>query len=405
MFCGKCGKIMNNTDACCTRCGWKNPSAASAATKVRDSDKTVYAQDVPAPKPPVRHPEPEFRPPAPANYDYDEPMRQNFRTGDYYPPVPNYGNSPQYQPDRLVPKAYREPVPQKKKGGNKGLVITLIILSVVLLAAGGFLLFTFFYHESEDYRTQQAEEAILDGDYNGGLDYISKFDSAQAKAIRGFVEVLRVRDAYAERYNSGILQTENDTVRTYYDDLKAKLESYDLENDLPSKLKEKCRLYKKRCGDMVSAFDGFYLTDLKKAQKTILEFKKRKEGAAFTISGLENVVSISEPAVQSIEYNMMNNEAYKELSANSDAKAVKAMDEFYRNTSLQLGQDKFDLDSYRKSQGNATELKLQDSVTSYDAKVADGLKSLQSESDIDENAYLLRAALSYAWLAYACEIK
>ena len=57
MFCGKCGKIMDKSDSCCMRCGWKNPRPVPK-TKVTDKNyKTVRVYEISEPKP--RHMSPD----------------------------------------------------------------------------------------------------------------------------------------------------------------------------------------------------------------------------------------------------------------------------------------------------------------------------------------------------------
>ncbi len=425
MFCGKCGMKLNDNDPRCPRCGWAVPSDAKKPaakshyfdnrtriadddmTKTADADQTIFIDEIP--QEPVRHVRSQWE--APVNFDYEEPQRQSFSQEEYYPAaVPNYNNQPQdiYAQDELIPEAYRTPspsVPQKKKSGNKALVVTIIIASTVILAAVGLFVFQLIYTNSEDYKTQKAQSEILSGNYQAGLDHISGFRTPGADAVREFVELLKVRDSYAEAYNSGLLQTDKDEVNGAFAKLKEQFESFNSADRLPDKLKEKYKSFSDRFSAMDSVLEKLSASDFYDAQLCVLSFRDRKTGGSFTLDELQSVIDTSSPAIGSIEKNLINNDSFKQLSAESNAQAVKTINDFYGIVSAQNNQDKFDLENYRKTQKDDESLKLSAIDKNYEANVGTGLTSLKEKSDAEENAYKLVSALKYAWTAYAFDVQ
>ena len=333
---------------------------------------------------------------------------QGASLNEYYAPVPNYGNQGGQQFDELIPKAYRADASKKeKKSGGKVLAVTIVTVLVVLLGVGGFLLFTHFYHNSEDYRVEKAQEAIIDRKEEEALGYIEDFDSERVRAIIEYVDILRTRNKFAEAYKSDQLMSGSDNIKAYCNALAERFEQFSGYDSLPPKLKSKYDTQKKRYEGMKEALANVSEEDFEKAQWGVYKFRDRKRGFKFTIADLESIIDKSEPAINTLEEKLLKTEAYSEFSKNSDSAAVKTMGDFFYNISTQLAQDKFDLSQYSKNtEYNRTSgLFLQDKDTGYQASVADGLKNLQDENDLKENAERLRSSLSYAWMAYVFDVK
>ncbi len=385
MFCGKCGFQLKEIDVCCPRCGWKPKSAAPENKTVFAGEPETQTQD--------------WQTHAPQNFDYDEPARQR---------VPNYNNQPpeSNRDDELIPEAYRNPsAAPKPKKSRKGLIAAIIIIAAVLVAAGGLAAYQFIYINSDGYKLGQAEQSILAGDYQTGLDKISDLQTKQAQDTRLFAQFLAQKEGFAADYNAGMLQTAQDGVNAKAEALWESFEGLGEGLQLPGKLNESYQLYRKRYAAMREGLAQISLANLTDAQHCVLEFKKRKEGENFSVSKLQSIVSTSEPAVKAIEDKWYNTDAFKEFANASSAQAVKTANEFYQAVATQLSQDKFDLDTYQKSYSGDTAIKLSDTVQAYDAAVGTGLKSLRETADAEQNAKALSEALKIAWTAYAFEVQ
>lgn len=394
MFCGKCGLKLNDNETVCPGCGWKTPNRRN----VTDENKTVIADAV-KPAPPAAQR---------ANFDYDEPSRQSFGENDYFPPVPApYVNRtpPTLKRPLNIKNPFPPPVPPKRKS-NKGLVVAIVIAAVLLVAGGGFLAYMLIYHNSDDYKICQAQESILQGNYDEALNIIGGIATPQADSVRAFADLQRARDSFAQEFNEGILQgSDAAALKTAADNLSAAYEKCGDSQNLPQKLQEMLDEYKTRLSDRDAALGGLRQEDLTAAQHCLLQFKKRKEGANFTITDLESVIGVSEPAVSAIGSALMDNEHSKGFFGSSQSLAAKTMSEFFTKTNTQVSQDKFDLENYKKSHNNTDSLRLNDIVRRYDAEAGTGLKLLNSDSDAQENSALLYSALQYAWTAYAFDIQ
>ena len=77
---------------------------------------------------------------------------------------------------------------------------------IALIAAMLVGLFVFLIIDNSDwFKLAQAESAILDGKYDSGINKISKIDSDRAEAVRGFVDVLKLRDELKDLYDTNTL--------------------------------------------------------------------------------------------------------------------------------------------------------------------------------------------------------
>lgn len=378
MFCGKCGHKMAETDARCSRCGWRNPRFAN--------DKNTAD-----------------------NLDYDEPSQQQFQQAEYFPPaVPNFYNQPQdyYSDDELIPAAYRgADVPKQRKKRSRALMVTIIICAAAVLAAAGVLVGFLVYHQSEGYKLQQAETKILDGNYRSGIEQLDNLNSRQADDTRRLAEFLELKTRQFDvAYNEGMLQTAGEDAGVYAAALGERFEALgDLQ--LPEKLQSAYRTMQTRYEGMKNCLGKLSQADLYDAQHSVLAYKSRKEGAGFTVEDLSGVVKTAEPAVKNLETQVINSEAFQALTADCGAQAVKTMNEFYQITSAQVNQDAFDLENYKRSQRSDAALKLSDTVSFYDAAVGTGLKSLTSNADAEANAKALCEALKIAWTDFSFTVK
>ncbi len=306
-------------------------------------------------------------------------------------------------------KQQSAPAPKAaEKSGTRGvraLTVTLIVILAALTAVGGCLFFIYRYRRSEEYMVKKAEAAILDGNYEEGLDAVSGFKSARADAIRAFTEILINRERYASAFEPQALQSDSDSVRWQYDALLTAFKDFSDADKLPTELRKCCYLYKERLDGMDAVFGAVTEEDLIDAQRCVLDFKRRKEGASFTIEELALVTLLSELAVQKLDGSMLSTQAYQDFFSCSNAQAVSVMNAFYNTAFTQVSQNRFDLQKYKSDRLENKQIKLNDITDSYEAKVADGLRPLADETDLALNAVTLRGALKYAWLAYAFDIQ
>ncbi len=386
MFCGKCGFKMKNAEIPCPRCGWQ-PVKTDRTRTASDSGSNGFAgyevADIPDPQPP--------------------------RNEYVKPAVPNYYTQPQdnYQDDARIPTAYR--AAPEKKDHSKAIIITLICIATALIIALGVVFGVRYFgkaqngsakdENSEEYRIERAEDEILDGNYDEALSRIEDIRTEQADAMRKFVSLKQAVDKYQSVYHADEFVTSVNTSDSAADliDSFSKLPS-DL--PLPEKLRAKYDLYQARRDAMQSC--AVDTDDLAAAQKCVWDFKQRKEGASFTVSDLNNAIGVSEPAVQKLEA-VLKSDSYIGFAA-TGCPAVSTMQSFFEIVSNQVSQDKFDRDNYVRDGFSYSNLKLTGTVANYDASVGTGLKSLQNESDIQNNADALSVKLKAAWTAYVFEI-
>ena len=291
-----------------------------------------------------------------------------------------------------------------EKSGLKPLVIILSFIVAALLVAVGFLLYTYFYHHSEGYLTHQAEKAILAGDYDEGLKTISSFSSDRAEAVRAYVQLLKHKDYFAAAFRPQELQTSQSDAYSYYNTLLTVFHDFSGADWLPSGLKEQYDGYQERLEAMDAVLGVVTEADLCDAQICVFDFKKRKEGASFTIEELNTTTLVSEPVVMKMDHRLIHGKAYQNFSAVSQAKVITVMNAFYTTTANQVHQNRFDLQTYRSRQLEGKDIKLNDQVERYEANIAEGLRPLNSEADITANAATLYEALRFAWTAYAFDI-
>lgn len=424
MFCGKCGNKMQDGESCCSRCGWAIGSFASRPgksedtkkyepAKSSDSGKTVLAEtNKNKPHLPVADFSAETLPPpdyvfqkgVPEFSSVDKSFFPSKRQEEYYPS----SSRVTYNEDELIPKAYRRVVAAKNKSGtHKGIIAIIIVAAIVLAASAGFFAFILIYHNSEGYRLQKAENEVLAGNYDSALTLIEDIDTPTAQAIREFAGMYRDRDKFARSYDPARLIDNAETgdlcSRMYFSVKHLRDEGYD--KNLPSKLLEKYNTCYDRLAEMNNSLNGLKSNVFYDAQNCVYQYKLRKGGEKFTVSKLETMVNISEPAVESINRNIIESQGFQEMTAGGKSQAVATMNEFYAITAAQVAQDKFDLDNYRGSYNNDAKLTLNEADKNYRAEVGTGLAAITSDGDMQNNARLLLDNLRYAWTAYALDIE
>ena len=244
----------------------------------------------------------------------------------------------------------------------------------------------------------------MNGDIDKGLNTIEDVRGAQADAVREFAKLMRCREEYSSNFKPDKLQGSDDPVKTSYDKLTEAYIDFSAYDDLPEKLKKRYNLYSSRLAEMSEVLAGLKMSDLTDAQRGVLSFGNRKRGDGFTTGDLENVIRITDPAVKAIDAGVMQKPAFGELKSHSSASAVKVMQEFFDNVSLQLEQDKFDLNDYLSKGKSGFTLKFDSPDPDYQAVVSNSLKPLNSEEDASANSNTLYTALCYAWMAYSYDI-
>ena len=424
MFCGKCGNKMQDGEARCSRCGWAIDNSAfrsrtSADTKQYDRVGSFDSGRAASteknrinPPMPVADSSATTLPPQNFDFHQEEPVFSNFdqnyyppkRQEEYYPP----SSGVSYNDNSLIPKAYRRSAPvQQKSGTHKAIIAVIIVAVIVLAASAGFFAYIFVYHNSEEYRMQKAADEVLAGSYDSASSLIENIDSPTAQSVREFVVMCRDKDSFAQSYDPARMidsrETDELCNRMYISVKRLRDEGYD--KNLPSKLLERYTICYDRLSEMNNSLNGLKSDTLYDAQNCVYQFKLRKGGESFTVTKLESIVNISEPAVESIQRNIIESKVFQEMTAVGKAQAVATMNEFYTITSSQVAQDRFDLDNYRSTQNEDTKLTLNDTDKNYRAEVGTGLAAITSNEDMQNNAQLLLRNLRYAWTAYALDIE
>lgn len=436
MFCGKCGKQIPDGVEVCPFCGWESPEfdfSKSAKFEQIDENKTVYAESPvepknrPEPLKTDKHnskkadkvsvnqqrrkaPEPKKQTVKPRAGSSPETARESRAVYERKtaPPPPRKRIHhmdqpvPQPVPQQPQPQAFYDPAP--KKSGKAVLIVAIIAASLVLVLIGGYFASRVYYRNSDPYKISQAEQSILNGDIDKGLDTIEKVQGKQADAVREFAKLMKCREEYSSSFKPGTLQTSDDPIKESYDKLTEAYIDFSSYDDLPENLKKQYNLYSSRLADMSDVLTSLKMSDLTDAQRGILAFGNRKRGEGFTTGDLENVIRYSDPAVKAIDASIMQKPAFGELKNNSSASAVKVMQEFFDNVSLQLEQDKFDLNDYLSKGKSGFTLKFDEPDPDYQAVVSHMLKPLASEDDAAENSNTLYTALCFAWMAYSYDI-
>lgn len=307
--------------------------------------------------------------------------------------------------ERICPRCGREARSAGSRRAKKAAAVLIISAVLLALVGGGLFFAQVFYADSDAYIISKAENQILDGNYEEGLRLIEDIKSDSADAVRQFTELLKLRDSYAEAFKPEALQTADDPLKLCYDRLREAHSAFSLGDKLPEKLRERWDRYNVRVTGMSGALTNLTAEELADAQICVLSFGERKRGGSFTTTDLENVITVSEPALKAIDEKLLQNKDYKKFREGSKAQAVKATQELYDAASSQLEQDKFDLNEYLGKGKAGVTLRLNSVDENYRADVGKALSPLGSLSDTEENAGRLYTALCYAWMAYSYDIK
>ncbi len=340
---------------------------------------------------PVGTVQPRWENPFPPEAYPDQPLQQyvGAPAGQEYQPY-NQPYTPPIQNDMSVAPL------QKQRSGGKIIAAAVTVTVVAILA---FVTFMIVYN-SDWFKLAQAESAMLDGKYTEGLNKIGDIDTDRAKAVRGFADVMKLRDKLKEQYGTDTLcDMDSDAYKTATD-YKQKLTDFSKDYkpaELTEKLGDLYEDYAKAAGDVSSLlYDSDISTEFVTAQNTFTEYAKRKHGEKFTIGTMTAVRDATQSAYDNIGSKLMNTDAYKSFTSSYSGKAVDTMSEFYGNINTRIAQDNHEITDADKYENK--ELRYQNSDTSYKPYVADGLEYADSQENITSNAQKLIASLDCAML-------
>ena len=254
---------------------------------------------------------------------------------------------------------------------------------------------------SDWFKLAKAEAAILEGKYESGLNKISDINSDRADAVRGFTEVLKIRDEFKNSYSKDDIVDTGSDAYGYAKDFKEELTHF-TEDYEPEELTEKLSdLYKDYSGAASDVAKLIYDTGVSDrfmtAQTCIKEYDSRKHGSQFTTDALNTIEKETETAYDYIREKLTETEEYKDFTDEFDGKAEDVMSDFMNSVNAQIEQDKYEIDKFgNKYSGKVIHYDETDS--SHKAYVADGLDYADSEANIAKNAEKLAATLDCAML-------
>ena len=203
MYCKKCGRKLADGDMFCPECGTK-------MTKINRPESVPQTNA------------------APSEGFADEYYDRTISAERTYTGGNNYGvNNNQYGGYQ---GSYQSGFETR---GNRGSQKTnraakkFIGIMIALIAAMLVGLFVFLIIDNSDwFKLAQAESAILDGKYDDGVKKISKIDSDRAEAVRGFVDVLKLRDELKDLYDTNTLCDFSSEAYNKAKEFKEKLADY-----------------------------------------------------------------------------------------------------------------------------------------------------------------------------------
>ena len=341
---------------------------------------------------------PEWDTPFPPDRLPDNPIDNSFHDG-----FSNGSNIPYSTPQTPPrPAAYpaRQPDPEMRRnsgGPRKAIAVIVTIVASIGIAFAIFLLIS----NSDWFKLARAESAILDGRYDDGKEMIESLDSDRAKAVRGFAEVIRLRDELKELYNTETLCDFDSEAYKKAKKFKEKLndftEDYKAEK-LTEKLSECYTDYVKASANTVKLlYDSKVSEQLVTAQYSIKEYDNRKHGSSFTISSLTAIKEKTQDAYDQIERSLTDTDEYKDFSKSYSGKATSAMSEYCSAVKNQIEQDQYELDQNSSKYGDKS-ISYMNTDSSHKAVVADGLYYADSDTHISKNAEMLIASLDCSML-------
>ncbi|MED9969161.1 MAG: hypothetical protein UFA98_04000 [Ruminococcus sp.] len=289
----------------------------------------------------------------------------------------------------------------KGSGSRRGLGKLIVVLVAVILVLTAGLGLYLLVENSDWFKLAKAEAAILEGKYESGLNKISDINSDRADAVRGFTEVLKIRDEFKNSYSKDDIVDTGSDAYSYAKDFKEELTHF-TEDYEPEELTEKLSdLYKDYSGAASDVAKLIYDTGVSDrfmtAQTCIKEYDSRKHGSQFTTDALNTIEKETETAYDYIREKLTETEEYKDFTDEFDGKAEDVMSDFMNSVNAQIEQDKYEIDKFgNKYSGKVIHYDETDS--SHKAYVADGLDYADSEANIAKNAEKLAATLDCAML-------
>ena len=186
--------------------------------------------------------------------------------------------------------------------------------------------------------------------------------------------------------------------------LVAAYDGFDAADKLPESLKKRYDKMNGRLTKMSEATKNLTPALLVDAQRGVWAYGERKRGESFTITGIDKVIAVAEPAVNTLKTELVETEGYRDLQAHSQAKGLTMVDEFYHAVATRLAQDKYNVAEYRKQHmGENAELFLSEQEARFPASVGSLLAPVYMQENAEDNAETVYLSLCCAWMAYACE--
>ena len=394
MFCGKCGMKIEDIAVFCPYCGNQAPGRSSLGEQ---------------PEAPVdRWERTEYLPQNGAELHMadgarmDDGSAETELLGGYG--APNTITTAQTEPQTASVVQQYVPAPPVAPKKKKWPLAVILASVAVLLCLGGFVALRVFYFGSDSYRLNRAGDRILSGEIDEAVSDISDIASAEADAVRQFADVMRHRKAFMEQYKSDKVQMSDDPVKLPYEQLVAAYDGFDAADKLPESLKKRYDKMNGRLTKMSEATKNLTPALLVDAQRGVWAYGERKRGESFTITGIDKVIAVAEPAVNTLKTELVETEGYRDLQAHSQAKGLTMVDEFYHAVATRLAQDKYNVAEYRKQHmGENAELFLSDQEARFTASVGSLLAPVYMQENAEDNAETVYLSLCCAWMAYACE--
>ena len=285
---------------------------------------------------------------------------------------------------------------------SRKVIVRLIaaLAAIIIALAAGLGVYTLVV-SSDWFRLAKAEKAILEGKYDSGLSKISGVNSERADAVRGFTEVLKIRDSLKNSFGSNDVAGFDSDAYGYAKDFKEELTRFakDYEPmELTEKLSGLYKDYSAAAADVAkllydSGVSGRFVT----AQVSIKEYDSRKHGSRFTTDALEKLADETETAYGYIRDKLTETKEYKDFTEEFDGRAENIMTEFMNSVSAQIEQDRYEIDRFG-SEYRGRVIHYDETDSSHKAYVADGLDYAGSDESIKRNAEKLIATLDCAML-------
>ena len=203
MYCKKCGRLLADGDMFCPECGTKmiKINRPESVPQTNAAPSEGFADEY---------------------YDRTISAERTYTGGNNYGVNNNqYGG---YQDSYQSGFESRQNLGAQKTNRAAKKFIGIMIALIAAMLVG---LFVFLIIDNSDwFKLAQAESAILDGKYDSGINKISKIDSDRAEAVRGFVDVLKLRDELKDLYDTNTLCDFSSEAYNKAKEFKEKLADY-----------------------------------------------------------------------------------------------------------------------------------------------------------------------------------